>query len=247
MAMKRRWRLWLGLVLLLFVAASFLLPAVRWRVIGWVKGEAFYEGRPTSYWSKEIERSAEEIAPNQTTTIAKSPGMIDQLKDFVGIPRDNSDIPAVLQGDSAAMAVLSELLKDKNPLVRRQVVWAACGWVMSHRHQPDVLAVLPLLSEGLKDSEEQTRWWAVGGLVKIPPEHAEAAIPVLVEMLRQKEHYPGQALAVVELLGHIGPPAKEAIPALCELLKDEDEEFRRFAYQALTNIDPMAAAKAGVK
>ena len=50
--MKRRWLLWLALLLL--VGTSFFLPPVSWRVIGWTRGEAFYQGRPTSYWRKEL-------------------------------------------------------------------------------------------------------------------------------------------------------------------------------------------------
>ncbi|OAI48350.1 hypothetical protein AYO44_07185 [Planctomycetaceae bacterium SCGC AG-212-F19] len=56
--MKRRWRLLTGLALVLFVGASVLHPAVHWRIIGWAKGEAFYQGRPSSYWRNEIRKTA---------------------------------------------------------------------------------------------------------------------------------------------------------------------------------------------
>lgn len=52
--MKRR-NVWMCLMLLL-VAVSFMLPAVHWRVIEWAKGEAFYQGRPTSYWKSESQQ-----------------------------------------------------------------------------------------------------------------------------------------------------------------------------------------------
>ena len=39
------------------VLAIFSLPPVYWRVVGWVKGEAFYQGRPTSYWAGRIQES----------------------------------------------------------------------------------------------------------------------------------------------------------------------------------------------
>jgi hypothetical protein len=45
--MKRRRCLSLCLTLLL--VALLMLPGVHWRLIGWVKGEAFYQGRPTNY------------------------------------------------------------------------------------------------------------------------------------------------------------------------------------------------------
>src|SRR5262245_34959437 len=54
--MKQRRRLWLCLLLLQLVAALVALPAVHWRVIGCVKQEAFYQGRPTSYWAGELQQ-----------------------------------------------------------------------------------------------------------------------------------------------------------------------------------------------
>jgi hypothetical protein len=52
--MTRRRLLYLCLTLLL--VALLVLPAVHWRVIGWVNGEAFYQGRPTSWWARELQR-----------------------------------------------------------------------------------------------------------------------------------------------------------------------------------------------
>ena len=53
--MKRRWRLWLALFLALLAGASLLHPAVHWRLLGWARGEAFYQGFPTSWWVADIE------------------------------------------------------------------------------------------------------------------------------------------------------------------------------------------------
>ena len=44
-----------------------------------------------------------------------------------------------------------------------------------------------------------------------------------------------------------GAEAKQAVPALLELLKDEDEYARGAAAEALGQIDPEAAAGAGVQ
>ena len=58
--MKRHWRLWLLLVALLIAGGLFLHPSVRWPVTGWARGEAFYQGMPTSYWHNEIKDRYEE-------------------------------------------------------------------------------------------------------------------------------------------------------------------------------------------
>jgi len=42
---------------LLLAGTALSLPAMRWRLIGWAKSEAFYAGRPTSYWRRELLRT----------------------------------------------------------------------------------------------------------------------------------------------------------------------------------------------
>jgi hypothetical protein len=44
----------LAILLLLGLVASFV-PAARWWVIGTVRGEAFFEHRPTSYWAQQLD------------------------------------------------------------------------------------------------------------------------------------------------------------------------------------------------
>src|SRR5436190_8885139 len=54
---KRRLLRWSLLLVTLAACAVWLEPTrVVW---GWLRGEAFYQGRPTSYWSRELERLTE--------------------------------------------------------------------------------------------------------------------------------------------------------------------------------------------
>ncbi len=54
-AMSRRVLLRAGVLLGAVLACALLaLPSIRWPLWGWMRGEAFYEGRPTSYWRWEI-------------------------------------------------------------------------------------------------------------------------------------------------------------------------------------------------
>jgi len=48
-------------------------------------------------------------------------------------------------------------------------------------------------------------------------------------------------------LGQFGPEARESVPMIMEALKDQDADVRESAASALKEIDPTAAAKAGVK
>ena len=63
---------------------------------------------------------------------------------------------------------------------------------------------------------------------------AKAAIPELIELLKDKDWQVQQAAA--EALGNMGSDAKAAIPALTELLKDSHEWVRKSANKALQKI-----------
>jgi len=52
---------------------------------------------------------------------------------------------------------------------------------------------------------------------------------------------------VIYALGKIGPAAKDAVPALLTRLNDEDAKIRYAVTNVLKQIDPEAAAKAGIK
>ena len=41
------------------VALAIIGPGVYWRLVGRARGEAFYDGRPTSYWARQIETHAD--------------------------------------------------------------------------------------------------------------------------------------------------------------------------------------------
>ena len=47
---RRRRRLPIGLVVLALLGV-LALPGVHWRLIGWWRGEPFYQGRPASYYA----------------------------------------------------------------------------------------------------------------------------------------------------------------------------------------------------
>ena len=85
--------------------------------------------------------------------------------------------------------------------------------------------------------------------------HLPADDPTLMEAIRQPRlslfwgaHTPTRALLAMLTtiaargLGHMGPAAKEAVPALTAALKTRDVRVRTAAAKALGNIGPDAAA-----
>jgi hypothetical protein len=121
---KRRWLL-IGLILLLAVVVAFFLPPVHWRVVGWLKGEAFYQSRPTSYWRREVQsyqRYSEllgwhiaALKSAQQEPAWTGPSWSYELRSWLGIELPmRSSLPEVLDEDPAAVPVLLELLDDES-------------------------------------------------------------------------------------------------------------------------------------
>jgi hypothetical protein len=111
--MKRRWRLWLILTLL-FVGGSLLHPAVHWRLIGWAKGEAFYQGRPTSYWRWECERwQPGRLWSYSSWSWHRAPSQWENvLNRLLDTPFSSSEGLPLHQGEPEGVPVLIELVES---------------------------------------------------------------------------------------------------------------------------------------
>jgi hypothetical protein len=116
-----------------FVAlgALSLHPAIYWPVTGWLRGEAFYHGRPTSYW-----RYAIWCWGNDSAALS----WIDQARVGIGLSRSEAVLRPAIIGknwdwqasratdlDPAAIPVLRELLGDEDKFVRIQSALAIKG------------------------------------------------------------------------------------------------------------------------
>lgn len=67
-----------------------------------------------------------------------------------------------------------------------------------------------------------------------------AAVPSLIQSLKSSD--PDLRLQAIEILGRMGPEAKDAVPDLIERLGDDDPRVRKMAVRALGQIGPAAAA-----
>jgi HEAT repeat protein len=142
----------------------------------------------------------------------------------------------------AAAPAIAELLSDHDLEVRLAAAWAAtivgC----------DPPLVIPRLKVMLREKDPNARCEVAEALVRTgAPEGKAAAVAPLIEIVRSKDA--GFHRAVADL-GWIGPQAKEAIPAVMELLRDTRKlgnrrnrrEVRQIAAHALTTMGPEAKA-----
>jgi HEAT repeat protein len=72
----------------------------------------------------------------------------------------------------------------------------------------------------------------------------EVVVPILMKTLNPTNDILSTTITV---LGEFGESAKPAVPALLRYLNNTDQYIRYVTTNALKQIDPEAAAKAGVK
>jgi HEAT repeat protein len=118
-----------------------------------------------------------------------------------------------------AVPLLVERLTDADQQVREAAVRALADL------EPPPGSLIPELKRVLDKADAETVSGALDALATL----GEPAVPRLIAAL---EHDDARARAAA-ILGRIGPPAQEAVPALRDVLDDPDGEVRREAAFAL--------------
>lgn len=173
--MRKRWRLCLVLMLLLLVSGLLLIPSVRWPVYGWFRGEAFYEGMPTSWWAKEIEESVycvwvedpEYGGSSEEWCVKPTASLWQWLR---GIPVKDIGLGSpLLMGDPHALPVLLELIRGDSAKGRR----VAIRGLLNHgKREPEIVRALLAAIGG---SDDEVRQDAIDALQHIDREAAAKA------------------------------------------------------------------------
>jgi hypothetical protein len=214
----------LGLSLLAVAAmVSLCHPGVYWPVTGWLKGEPFYQNRPTRYWKQAVQDYVHLEFGVRLRPLTLGEKVLSTLG--VRLP-SGWDRPPVLDGDPAALPVLIDLLKDENPSIRVAALIAFQRIALT-RSDARATGLIPILVNLLNDSNvgnanESPFLWRGPGPIQV----REVAIRVL---------------------GTMGPETKEAVPAIMVILKGEDQDIRGQAAIALRQIDPDRARQVGLE
>jgi hypothetical protein len=156
---KRRRRLLVGLAVLAFLGV-LALPGVHWRLVGWAKGEPFYQGRPVSYWRQRLSGGNIWVFYPYSHPWEKpdfclfySPRddyftkAIQLLERLTGRDRDNEifNPSPMFHGDPEALTVLLTLLGDGRPKVRAMAAQELGQ--LGERGRPAATALRNLLSD----------------------------------------------------------------------------------------------------
>jgi hypothetical protein len=191
---KRRWLL-AGCLFLGITGLLLTVPPIRnwiwYAPAGWLRGEAFYEGLPTSYWRDKLVADREWLVepggfPGNPKRPQRGPrAWYERLMTYLGmravpfqaarlrhrIPRDAEGLPwpVELIGQTAARPVLLELAHDRT-------AWIRCVAYRSLGHpatcEPEGLAAL---TAALDDPDAKVRGAALLTLYNLGPGAKEAS------------------------------------------------------------------------
>lgn len=167
-------------------------------------------------------------AKTSVPTLSKSAEGSDPFLQAVSVwalakiePKDNAR-------KEKAVAVLTAALKSPDSRLR-----AVAARSLADLH-PAPEAVLPAIIEALEGGNRESVNDALSALASL----GEAAVPAIIGALKHQELRP----ALASMLGHLGPPARDAAPALVQIVKtDKNVHARCEALLALGSIGADAA------
>ena len=113
-------------------------------------------------------------------------------------------------------------------------------------HAPDLFELLKKEAQDQSDNVRQAALKALSTLLKASPLQAQAALPSILEALKDRDFDVRQA-ALASLWSLIqGAPARaqEALPSIPEALKDRDFDVRQAALKALSKLLESSPARA---
>lgn len=218
--------------------------------------EPVYQGKRLSVWLKDYDNTKEVFANNgaklhELDKIVKQTGTKaiptllqllreeDSKKHNIGSNGNEASNGFRALGANAKEAIPALIkIYDKNPAAHVDVLYCL-GCI-----GPAAEEAVPWLLEKLTNTNDKERSWIIDALGSI---HAQSAlvVPVLTNCLDDSNSTIRAHAAVA--LGEYGTDAKPAIPQLIDLLNDKVKGVGYRAAFAIKEIDPEAAAKAGLK
>jgi HEAT repeat protein len=226
------------LVATLVVVIVCIIPTSRIILVGWLRGELTYRGKPTSYWVLALsDRDESSLADLRHGGAASVPVLIEALADQDAQVRLNA---ANVLGEIGAEAVplLIVALSDLRAIVRIGAARAL------HRIGAGATHAIPALTNALNDGDPLVVSMCIAALGRT----GKPAVPILIETFQDRENRGVKIrLASLEALSTIGPDAIEASAIILKAAKEEDDPIAERAGETLKKIDPDTAAKNGIE
>ncbi|HSU52677.1 MAG TPA: HEAT repeat domain-containing protein [Candidatus Dormibacteraeota bacterium] len=195
--------------------------------------ETLYRGKPADYWSAQL-NGPDASASNQANAVV-SGEIIPSLVNVMFCDTNDSRLRLALVDKLNTLPGVNIYFE---PADGRRALAARGLGEFGLATKP----AIPVLLQALKSKDTILHGPAVGALGKIHGE-PDTIIPLLIGYLDDNELNDEAATA----LGNFGPQAKAALPKLIPMLEIPNKDLHHALVGALKQIDPTAAAQAGVK
>jgi HEAT repeat protein len=251
-AMRKRWLIGLFIVIVACGALILAFPITLVVPMGFVKQEAFFDGKPTSYWVRALKHEgylghappSGDIGKNLRDGGAQAVPVLCELAENPDADVRSDALYALhLVGKDvgkeakAAEPVLTSTIQKEDHITRFLVASRALAEI-------DRPAAVELLSGIIKDkSVPARRAWSFTVLLELVPD-CEGAIPVANELFHQPQEDPRLRVQAMKLLWRLNQPIDPLVAGLLEIAKDEKNPAGNQALNVIGEMGP--AAKSGI-
>ena len=240
--MKKKRLVWSALIMAGLLVLGFFAPSIYWRASGVLRGEAFYSGRPTSFWREQIKADEKRAERQQVFFFGGAPiTWRDRLEEW----RDkwikgNAPMTEALKSDADALAVLRELMRGEDEEPRS----TAFTMILNHPHATN--QDLPELVEFvMKDHRLLDLAFAGGGTFVVFALHKKFGNEIMPYFCKWLDHDDPETVSrAVLALGLCGEDSASAIPLLLNRIECEhdckaSEVLAELGPKALTPLTPL--------
>jgi HEAT repeat protein len=211
--MKSRILAYSACLLVLACLILWLLPDLRYKLMGSVSSEPYYDGRPAGFWLQAMQAPDDAVREHATHAVG-------ELK---------------LQG-SEALTSLTKALDDKDPVVRREAA-TSLGQI-----GPTANPALPALAKALKDPSQAVRREAARAFGLIH-EDAKLSVPALISALKDGDGYVRSAvLGALAAYGSQAEEAIPAVAEIMKEPGGQQVDVGTAAASTLRKLGPKATA-----
>lgn len=212
-------------------------------VMGKLSGDAFFQERPTRYWSRALRADpatqAEALAALERGHAAAVPVLVEILQGSSSaadaeLRWKSVELLAKLGPDAASAApAVAAGVNDPDPHVQ-----AVCAEALPKLEAPAELAVPALISQlktgNVVEAEKALSQYRGA---------AAPAVPELITLLNDKQKTPETRWHAARTIGKIGPGAIDALDALIASIEDEEWHIREHCAEAIGELGSAAAEK----
>jgi HEAT repeat protein len=243
-AMRKRWIVGILIVIAALLALAWIFPTTIYVPVGFVKGEATFDGKPTDYWADALKQEGflgHKPPPGDAGKTLRQGGAaaVPVLCEIAQSPDDNLRSEAftalALMGPEAkgAKPVLEAALKTETNRNRFMLASEALAKI-------DPSAAAQAMSDVLREKEDTLRKaCAFATLLEMAPQGQEA-LPALQEIFNDHKQDPVLRVQAIDVLWHMKQPAEPLVPELIAMVKAPNSPVAVQAMEILQLIGPSA-------